>query len=105
MFLASPVGPRFLLEYCPDRRESLATPRGIVEKCVKFGPGVAPGRGDGPAIDRLRIDGHSVLESDMAHLSPCRFEHINPYGKYGFEVSKNLGGAKLRPLRTGRPPA
>ena len=57
------------------------------------------------AIDRLRIDGHSVLESDLAHLSPCRFEHINPYGKYGFEMSKDLGGAKLRPLRPGRPPA
>ncbi|MEO6807522.1 MAG: Tn3 family transposase [Isosphaeraceae bacterium] len=57
------------------------------------------------ANDRLRIDGHTVLESDLAHLSPCRYEHINPYGKYGFEMSKDLGGAKLRPLRAGRPSA
>ncbi|MBV8310264.1 MAG: Tn3 family transposase, partial [Planctomycetaceae bacterium] len=33
------------------------------------------------AIDRLRIDGHPVQEADLAHLSPCRHEHINPYGK------------------------
>jgi TnpA family transposase len=57
------------------------------------------------AVDRLRIDGHSVQEADLAHLSPCRYEHINPYGKYAFDVSKDLGGAKLRPLRSGRPPA
>jgi hypothetical protein len=57
------------------------------------------------AIDRLRIDGHSILEDDIAHVSPCRYEHINPYGKYAFEVSDALGGARLRPLRPGRPPA
>ena len=55
------------------------------------------------AIDRLRIDGHPVQEADLAHLSPCRYEHINPYGKYAFEVSEDLRGAKLRPLRPGRP--
>jgi hypothetical protein len=37
------------------------------------------------ALDRLRIDGHPVQESDLSHLSPCRYEHINPYGKYAFE--------------------
>src|SRR3954452_22911518 len=54
------------------------------------------------AVDRLRIDGHSVLEADLAHLSPCRHEHITPYGKYAFEVSEDLRGAALRPLRSGR---
>jgi hypothetical protein len=54
------------------------------------------------AIDRLRIDGHSILEEDIAHVSPCRYEHINPYGKYAFDVGEALGGARLRP---GRPPA
>jgi TnpA family transposase len=57
------------------------------------------------AIDRLRIDGHPVQESDLTHLSPCRYEHINPYGKYAFEVSEDLRGARLRPLRSGRSPA
>ena len=44
------------------------------------------------AIDRLRIDGHPVQESDLTHLSPCRHEHINLYGKYAFEISQDLGG-------------
>jgi TnpA family transposase len=57
------------------------------------------------AIDRLRINGHPVQEADLAHLSPCRYEHINPYGKYAFDVSENLGRAGLRPLRPGRSPA
>ncbi len=57
------------------------------------------------AIDRLRIDGHPVQDADLAHLSPCRYEHINPYSKYAFEVSEDLRGAKLRPLRAGRSPA
>ena len=48
---------------------------------------------------------YAVQESDLAYLSPCRYEHINPYGKYDFEVSESLRQAKLRPLRPGRPPA
>jgi TnpA family transposase len=57
------------------------------------------------ALDRLRIEGHLVQESDLSLLSPCRYEHVNPYGKYAFEVSKDLGRATLRPLRTDRTPA
>ena len=37
-------------------------------------------------IEQLRQDGYAVQESDLAYLSPCRYEHINPYGKYDFEV-------------------
>src|SRR5262249_19341032 len=29
---------------------------------------------------RLRTDGHPVQDADLAHLSPCRYEHFNPYG-------------------------
>jgi len=57
------------------------------------------------AIDQLRREGHTVQESDLAYLSPCRCENVNPYGKYDFEVSESLRGARLRPLRPGRPPA
>jgi TnpA family transposase len=57
------------------------------------------------AIDQIRREGHAVQDSDLAHLSPCRYEHINPYGKYAFEVDADLRGARLRPLRSGSPPA
>ena len=56
-------------------------------------------------LDQLGREGHAVQDSDLACLSPCRYEHINPYGKYAFEVSADLRGAKLRPLRSGGPPA
>jgi hypothetical protein len=57
------------------------------------------------ALDRLRIVRHPVQESDLTHLSPCRYEHINPYGKCASEMSEDLGGARLRPLRPGGPSA
>jgi TnpA family transposase len=56
----------------------------------------------GAVIDQLRREGHPVQESDLAYVSPCRYEYINPYGKYAFEVSEDLCRAKLRPLRPGR---
>ena len=51
------------------------------------------------AIDQLRAEGQTVNEEDMAHLSPARYEHINPYGKYRFEVEEGLSRSRLRPLR------
>jgi hypothetical protein len=46
-------------------------------------------------IDQLRREDYSVQESDLAYLSPCRCENINPYYKYDLEVSESLRGAKL----------
>jgi hypothetical protein len=57
------------------------------------------------AIDRLRAEGHPVQESDLAHLAPCRYEHINPYGKYQFEIDRSFSRTKLRPLRQPGGPA
>lgn len=34
------------------------------------------------AIDQLRAEGYPVRDEDIVHLSPARFEHVNPYGKY-----------------------
>jgi hypothetical protein len=42
---------------------------------------------------------------EQAHQWPCRYKHINPYGKYAFEVSEDVGGDGLRPLGPGRSPA
>jgi TnpA family transposase len=50
-------------------------------------------------IERLRAEGRTVNEEDIARLSPARYEHINPYGKYRFEVQEGLSRTRLRPLR------
>ena len=50
-------------------------------------------------IDQLRAEGRTVKEEDSARLFPARYEHINPYGKYRFEVEEGLSRAHLRPLR------
>jgi Tn3 transposase DDE domain-containing protein len=50
-------------------------------------------------IDQLRAEGRTVNEEDIARLSPARYEHINPYGKYRFEVEEGLSRSRLRPLR------
>nr|WP_303652785.1 Tn3 family transposase [Paludisphaera mucosa] len=50
-------------------------------------------------IKQLRAEGKTVNEEDIARLSPARYEHINPYGKYRFEVEGGLSRSRLRPLR------
>ena len=50
-------------------------------------------------IEQLRAEGRTVNEEDIARLSPARYEHINPYGKYRFEVEEGLSRSRLRPLR------
>ena len=50
-------------------------------------------------IEQLRAEGKTVNEEDIARLSPARYEHINPYGKYRFEVEEGLSRTRLRPLR------
>jgi hypothetical protein len=50
-------------------------------------------------IEQPRAEGRTVNEEDNARLSPARFEHIDPYGKYRFEVEVGLSRFPLRPLR------
>ena len=50
-------------------------------------------------LDHLRTEGLSVAEDDLAHLSPARFEHVNPYGKYVFPMEQAAQRHGLRPLR------
>jgi TnpA family transposase len=50
-------------------------------------------------LDQLRADGHTVATADVLHLSPARYEHINPYGTYRFNVDEELERTTLRPLR------
>jgi TnpA family transposase len=48
-------------------------------------------------LDQLRTEGYPLQEDDLVHVSPARFEHINPYGKYYFDIEEQ--GQDLRPLR------
>lgn len=51
------------------------------------------------AIIQLRGEGYEISSEDITHLSPTRYEHINPYGKYQFDVEAGLSRTQLRPLR------
>lgn len=50
------------------------------------------------AIDHLKAQDYPVNEDDLTHLSPARYQHINPYGKFKFEISVDLASNGLRPL-------
>jgi len=56
----------------------------------------------GHVVDQLRAGGHAFSDDDVAHLSPARFEHINPYGRYHFVP---VLAQPRRPLRSLRRPA
>ena len=51
-------------------------------------------------LDQLRSEGYPVRDEELVHLSPARYEHINPYGKFRFALDEVLSLNKLRPLRT-----
>jgi TnpA family transposase len=53
------------------------------------------------ALDHLRTTGYSVLESDLEHLSPIVYGHINLHVSHHFDLQapKKRRG-QLRPLRT-----
>jgi Tn3 transposase DDE domain-containing protein len=52
------------------------------------------------AVDADRAAGHEIGDATIAHLTPARFEAINPYGLLTFEVAKILNRTNRRPLRT-----
>ncbi len=50
-------------------------------------------------IEQLEKEGYTFDSNDLLHISPCRFDHINKYGKYFFNVDRELNRKQLRPLR------
>jgi hypothetical protein len=44
-------------------------------------------------------EGEGVSDELLRHLSPARFEHINRYGRYRFDVERESARTALRPLR------
>lgn len=53
----------------------------------------------GKVIEQLQEEGITISPEDLAHISPARFEHLNPYGKFNFEFNNDLDG-DFRPLRS-----
>ncbi len=51
------------------------------------------------ALDDLRR-GANIGDDAAAHLSPALFDHINPCGRFFFDVERELGRTSRRPLRS-----
>jgi TnpA family transposase len=51
------------------------------------------------AVEQLKQEGYPVQDSDLAHIWPTRYEHLNVYGKYHFNLEEAQGRKGLRPLR------
>ncbi len=51
------------------------------------------------AINQLRSEGYQISDEDINRLSPTRYEHINPYGIYQFDIEAESKRVQLRPLR------
>jgi TnpA family transposase len=51
------------------------------------------------AVAQLKREGYPVNESDLPHIWPTRYEHINVYGRYHFNIEEAQRREGLRPLR------
>jgi TnpA family transposase len=51
------------------------------------------------AVEQLKREGYSVNENDLPHVWPTRYEHINVYGRYHFNIEEARRRNGLRPLR------
>jgi TnpA family transposase len=56
------------------------------------------------AVEQLKREGYPVNESDLAHVWPTRYEHINVYGRYHFNLEEARRRKGLRPLRQSGSP-
>jgi TnpA family transposase len=55
-----------------------------------------------PEGDLAEALGSEPFEDErLEHLSPVRFDHVNRYGRYRFDVEREAGRTRLRPLREG----
>ena len=50
-------------------------------------------------LGHLRGIGEDLHDGDISRLSPLKFAHINVLGRYHFEMSPDVAGGDLRPLR------
>lgn len=56
-------------------------------------------------VRRMALEGNPEEDpfddQRLTCLSPARFEHVNRYGRYRFDVEREAGRTGLRPLRKG----
>ena len=50
-------------------------------------------------VNQLKEEGYKIDEADLTHIFPVRFDHINPYGRFFFNLDQNFDLQQLRPLR------
>jgi hypothetical protein len=50
------------------------------------------------ALDHLQQSGLSILDDDVAKLSPLRNEHMNVLGHYSFTLADTILAGERRPL-------
>jgi TnpA family transposase len=53
----------------------------------------------GEALKQLEAEGYAINQDDLKHVWPTRFEHINVYGKYEFNLEDARQRNGLRALR------
>ncbi len=51
------------------------------------------------AVEQLKAEGYHVHDEDLKHIWPTRFEHINVYGRYQFNIDDIRKNRELRNLR------
>ena len=51
------------------------------------------------ALRQMDAGGDSFDDDRLKHLSPARFEHVNRYGRYRFDVEREARRTGLKPLR------
>jgi hypothetical protein len=42
----------------------------------------------GDIVAQLRTDGHEVDEETLSHVTPLLRKHINPFGRYHFDLDR-----------------
>jgi len=52
------------------------------------------------ALNRLRKDGMTISDADIARLSPLLYQHVNMFGHYSFNLAEFIRPGILRPLNT-----
>ncbi len=56
----------------------------------------------GAAIYMLKSEGLLDENTDLSHLSPGAYGHLNPYGRYTINIEDAMARSGLRPLREPR---